>query len=88
MEVDAFLILLLSLAALLLGKAGWWVLLIGMMRYGFVLGQTLLPFLNAPLPPSFRRKLICVVQVGALCIILLPVIAPPASTAIAATALA
>ncbi|MAM09081.1 MAG: CDP-alcohol phosphatidyltransferase [Rhizobiaceae bacterium] len=87
MEVDAFLILLLSLAALLIGKAGWWVLLIGLMRYGFVLGQAFLPFLNAPLPPSFRRKLICVVQVAALCVILLPIVAPPASTVVAAIAL-
>ncbi|MET3599699.1 CDP-alcohol phosphatidyltransferase family protein [Martelella mangrovi] len=88
MEVDALLILLLSVSALLLGKAGGWVLAIGLMRYGFVLAQTVLPFLKAPLAPSFRRKLICVVQVAALCLILLPGIVPPASTAIAAIALA
>ena len=87
MEVDALLILLLSVAAFLLGKAGIWVLAIGLMRYGFVLGQICLPFLTAPLPPSFLRKLICVVQVAALCLILAPAIAPPVSTAIAATAL-
>ncbi len=87
MEVDAFLILLLSVAAFLLGKAGIWVLAIGAMRYGFVLAQLGLPFLNAPLPPSFRRKLVCVIQVAALCVLLLPVIAPPVSTAVAAIAL-
>lgn len=87
MEVDALLILMLSLAAFLFGKAGGWVLAIGLMRYGFVLAQIVLPFLNAPLPPSFRRKLICVVQVGALCLILAPMIAPPVSTTIAASAL-
>nr|WP_272213681.1 CDP-alcohol phosphatidyltransferase family protein [Marinicella sp. W31]MDC2879637.1 CDP-alcohol phosphatidyltransferase family protein [Marinicella sp. W31] len=87
MEVDALLILLLSAAAFLLGKAGWWVLAIGLMRYGFVLAQTMLPFLCSPLGPSFRRKLICVIQVSALCAILVPMIAPPVSTAIAAIAL-
>jgi len=87
MEVDAFLILLLSAAALLIGKAGVWVLLIGLMRYVFVLFQQFMPKLNAPLYPSFRRQAICVVQVSALCIILLPVIVPPYSDLIAATAL-
>ncbi|TNB49654.1 CDP-alcohol phosphatidyltransferase family protein [Martelella lutilitoris] len=87
MEVDAFLILLLSVAAFLLGKAGIWVLAIGSMRYGFVLAQLGLPFLKAPLPPSFRRKVICVIQVAALCVLLLPIIAPPVSTAVAAIAL-
>jgi phosphatidylglycerophosphate synthase len=87
MEVDALLILVLSVTALLLEKAGPWVLLIGLMRYGFVLAQLPLPRLRAPLHDSFRRKLICVVQVGALCAILLPFILPPVSTLIAAFAL-
>ncbi|MGV8935693.1 MAG: CDP-alcohol phosphatidyltransferase family protein [Allorhizobium sp.] len=88
MEVDALLILILSSAAYLLANVGWWVLLIGLMRYGFIAAQYPLARLRAPLPASFRRKLICVVQVGALCIILTPLVAPPLSTAIAAMALA
>lgn len=88
MEVDAFLILCLSAAAWHLGKAGPWVLLIGLMRYGFVLAQYAEPRLAAPLPPSFRRKLVCVVQVAALCMLLLPVITVPLSVWIAALALA
>ncbi|OLP46439.1 CDP-alcohol phosphatidyltransferase family protein [Rhizobium oryziradicis] len=87
MEVDALLILVLSITVLLLEKAGGWVLLIGLMRYGFVLAQYPFPWLRAPLDDCFRRKLICVVQVGALCIIMLPFITPPVSTAIAAVAL-
>ncbi|MCM2472306.1 CDP-alcohol phosphatidyltransferase family protein [Rhizobium sp. CG5] len=87
MEVDALLILCLSAAACLLGKAGSWVLLIGLMRYGFVLMQVVLPHLNAPLPPSFRRKLVCVIQVGVLCLVLVPGIAPPVSSWFAAMAL-
>ncbi|MEH0069877.1 CDP-alcohol phosphatidyltransferase family protein [Pannonibacter sp. Pt2-lr] len=88
MEVDAFLILCLSAAAWQLGKAGPWVLLIGLMRYGFVLAQYLQPRLAAPLPPSFRRKLVCVVQVVALCGLLLPPVTAPFSIWIAAAALA
>lgn len=88
MEVDALLILVLSIAGFLHGKAGFWILAIGLMRYAFVAAQYALPALAQPLPPSFRRKLICVIQVGALCVILLPVVAPPVSTLIAALALA
>lgn len=87
MEIDALLILCLSAAAFLLGKAGLWVLLIGLMRYGFVLAQYPLPRLKAPLPPSFRRKLVCVVQITVLCLILVPVVMPPLSSWLAAMAL-
>ncbi|THF49613.1 CDP-alcohol phosphatidyltransferase family protein [Allorhizobium terrae] len=87
MEIDALFILVLSVTALLLEKAGLWVLLIGLMRYGFVLAQYPFSWLRVPLQDSFRRKLICVVQVGALCIIMLPFITPPVSTVIAAVAL-
>lgn len=88
MEVDALLILILSGAALLLDKAGWWVLLIGLMRYGFVFAQVFLPALSAPLPPSFRRKTVCVLQVAGLCALVVPGVAPPISTVIAAISLA
>lgn len=87
MEVDSLLILVLSLAAALLDKAGLWVLLIGLMRYGFVAAGLLLPNLNGELFPSFRRKLVCVLQIVALCIILVPFVVPPYSTALAAAAL-
>ena len=87
MEIDALLILVLSAAAWMFGKAGGWVLAIGLMRYAFVLAQVFVPALCQPLPPSFRRKLICVVQVAALCLILVPWVAPPVSTLIALIAL-
>lgn len=88
MEVDALLILILSAAAALLEKAGSWVVLIGLMRYVFVLAGRYDPRLNAPLPPSFRRKLVCVLQISALCLLLLPLVVPPVSTIIAFSALA
>lgn len=87
MEVDALLILILSLAVVLLEKAGLWVLLIGVMRYGFVVAGWLTPRLNGELFPSVRRKLVCVVQISALCVILVPFVTPPLSTVIAAAAL-
>ena len=87
MEVDALLILVLSLAGMLLGKADWWILAIGSMRYGFVAAQHVMPALTAPLPHSFRRKLICVIQVLVLCLILMPAIVPPISTLAAFVAL-
>lgn len=87
MEIDALLILVLSVAAALLEKAGLWVLLIGLMRYGFVAAGIMLPRLNGELFPSFRRKLVCVIQISALCLILIPFVTPPYSTAAAAVAL-
>lgn len=88
MEVDALTILLLSILAILLGKAGAWVMLIGLMRYAFVAAGITWPALAAPLPPSLRRKAVCVVQYAALLVLLLPVAHPPATTAVAAVALA
>ncbi len=88
MEVDALLILVLSVAAAMMDKAGAWVLMIGLMRYIFVAAGWAAPFLSADLPPSLRRKFICVVQVVTLCLILVPAITVPMSAYLAAVALA
>jgi phosphatidylglycerophosphate synthase len=88
MEIDALMILILSGAAALLDKAGWWVVLIGLMRYVFLAGGWLYPRLEGELFPSFRRKLICVFQITALCLLLVPFVVPPVSTGIAILALA
>ncbi|MFB9953436.1 CDP-alcohol phosphatidyltransferase family protein [Rhizobium puerariae] len=87
MEVDALLILFLSLAAFLLNKAGAWVLLIGLMRYAFVAAQAIFPALRGELHPSLRRKAICVVQGATLCLMLFPVVMSPLSDVLAAGAL-
>ena len=87
MEVDALLILILSAAAALLDKAGPWVLMIGLMRYAFVMAGWFEPRLNGPLFPSLRRKIICVLQIAALCLLLVPVVVSPVSTVIAVLAL-
>jgi phosphatidylglycerophosphate synthase len=88
MEVDALLILALSVLAWRFEKAGAWVIASGAMRYAFIAAGLRWRWLQAPLPPSLRRKIVCVVQLSALTLILFPAVAPPFSTAIAATALA
>ncbi|WP_427901709.1 CDP-alcohol phosphatidyltransferase family protein [Marinobacter bryozoorum] len=72
MELDAFFILVLCAALMFLGKTGPWVLLIGLMRYGFVMAGWCWTWLNAPLPESFRRKTVCVWQLVTLMVALLP----------------
>lgn len=60
MEVDAFLILVLSVhVALALGP---WVLAIGAMRYVFVAASWVLSWLRADLPPSYARKIVAAMQ--------------------------
>ncbi|MFI5684214.1 CDP-alcohol phosphatidyltransferase family protein [Streptomyces sp. NPDC051636] len=66
MEVDAFLILVLSVYVAT--QLGPWVLLIGSMRYAFVAAARVLPWLNAPLPPSFARKTVAALQ--GICLLL------------------
>ena len=88
MEVDAALILALAALALGLGKAGPWVLGLGLMRYGFVLAGRIAPTLARPLPPSRRRSAVCGLQVAALSLVLAPPVAPPLSTALLAAAFA
>ncbi|MEV4047772.1 CDP-alcohol phosphatidyltransferase family protein [Streptomyces sp. NPDC049744] len=60
MEVDAFLILVLSVYVAL--DLGPWVLLIGAMRYVFVAAARVRPWLTAPLPPSTARKTVAALQ--------------------------
>lgn len=66
MEIDALLLAALSIAAFATGKAGLAVLAIGLMRYAFVAAAAPFPWLAGSLPPSLRRKTICVVQGAAL----------------------
>jgi phosphatidylglycerophosphate synthase len=87
MEVDAFFILILAVLVWQSGKAGVWVILSGALRYGFVLLGYALPWLNQPLPPRRRRQTVCVIQTVVLVLCLTPPLVPPASTALAATAL-
>jgi phosphatidylglycerophosphate synthase len=59
-EVDAFLILLLSITVA--RDYGGWVLAIGAARYALLLAGWLIPWLAAPLPPRYWRKAVAAVQ--------------------------
>src|SRR4051812_38355183 len=59
-EVDAFLILVLSVYVA--PAFGAWVLAIGAARYLFLVGEWLLPWMRAPLPPRRWRKVVTAVQ--------------------------
>jgi phosphatidylglycerophosphate synthase len=60
MEIDAFLILVLSV--FIGGRFGWWTVAIGAFRYAFVAASWALPWLTAPLPPKFSRKVVAATQ--------------------------
>ena len=60
MEVDAFLILVLSVCVA--PQVGLWVLAIGAMRYVYVAASWLLPWLRARLFPRYWRKVVAAVQ--------------------------
>jgi phosphatidylglycerophosphate synthase len=59
-EVDAFLILLLSI--FVSQDYGSWVLVIGAARYALLLAGWLIPWLAAPLPPRYWGKVVAAVQ--------------------------
>ncbi len=87
MELDAFLIGVLCLQPVLLGKVGPWVLAIGAMRYAFVAAMPVWRWLDRPLPHSLRRKIVCVWQVASLLVCLLPAVDAAATAAILGLAL-
>lgn len=64
MEVDAALILVLSVAVSPL--VGWWVLLIGAARYLLLAAEQIWPRLRAPVPPRYWRKVVAATQGVAL----------------------
>jgi len=88
MEIDALLVLALATIVWQHGKAGPWVLFIGLVRYLFVVGGWLWPWLRRPLPSSRRRQTICVIQYAGLGLAIAPVVTMPFSSLAAAVALA
>ena len=84
---DTLMMGILALLAWQSGKAGPWVLAIGLARYIFVAAGWIWPWLNAELPFSQRRRVICVVQIAVLLVCLMPFVVPPVSSLAAAAAL-
>jgi phosphatidylglycerophosphate synthase len=64
MEVDSFLVLVLSAYAA--AGAGPWVLTLGLARYAFVAAGWVLPWMRAHLPTRYWRKVVAAVQGVAL----------------------
>lgn len=60
MEVDAFLILILS--AYVSRELGWWVLAIGAMRYAYVAASWVFVWLRRPAPPRYWCKVVAAIQ--------------------------
>ena len=60
MEIDAFLILVLSVYAG--DRFGWWTVALGAYRYAFVAASWALPWMTAALPPRFSRKVVAALQ--------------------------
>jgi phosphatidylglycerophosphate synthase len=88
METDALLLLVLSVLAWRSGQVGAWVLGIGAMRYLFVAAGAAVERLRQPLPPSLRRKAVCVVQGIALLVCLGPIVPSDLARLVAGLALA
>ncbi len=88
MEVDALLILVLSVLVWRFGKAGVWVVASGLMRYALVAAAWVWPWFDRALPSSRRRQTVCVIQIVGLICALAPPLAPPVSNVIAAASLA
>ncbi len=86
MEVDAFLILV--LAVLMVRPVGPWVLAIGALRYGFIAAGRVLPWLTAPLPPRFSRKVVAAAQGVTLAVAVSGVLPPVLTVACLQAALA
>ena len=66
MEVDAFLILVLSVSVAT--RLGPWVLAIGLMRYAFIAAGRAVAWLRAPVPPTVAGKAVAVAQ-GAVLVV-------------------
>ena len=85
MEVDAFLILVLSV--FVARSFGLWVLAIGVMRYAFVAAGWVLPWLRGPLAPTFIGKAVAVLQGVVLVVAAADVLPHPVAPVAVATAL-
>ena len=87
METDAFLALIIALFLWQAKHVGIWILGLGLMRYLFIGASYWLPFLRAELYPSLRRKIVCVIQVGVLCLMLYPFVSTSVATLLGMVAL-
>lgn len=88
MEVDALAALVLALVLWQAGRMGPWILSIGLLRYLFVLAGWAFTAMRRPLPPSQRRRVVCMLQGALLAACLIPVWPAAVAPALGALALA
>jgi phosphatidylglycerophosphate synthase len=86
MEIDAFLILILSVYAG--DRFGWWTVALGAYRYLFVAASWAMPWLNGALPPKFSRKVVAALQGIVLALVTADLLPRPLALAAVALALA
>ena len=86
MEVDAFLVLVLSAHVAVLVTP--WALVIGLMRYVFMVATWLLPWLSGALPTRYSAKVVAAVQGIVLVVASGQFLAPVAATTLVVAALA
>jgi phosphatidylglycerophosphate synthase len=86
MEVDAFLILVLSIHVAA-ATGWWWVLAIGAARYLFVAAGVGLPWLRGSVPPRYWCKVVAALQGVVLTVAMADVLPRPAAVAALAVAL-
>lgn len=87
LEVDALLIQTLAILAWRWDKAGPWVLASGLLRYAFVAAGWVWPWMRRRLLATVRGRVICIVQIGALILALLPMVTRAVSARLAAVGL-
>ena len=87
MEVDSLFAIVLATLVWQSGKVGAWILLLGFFRPLFILAGLMMPKLTGPLPESWLRKLVCVIQIAVLAALLAPAIVEPQAVWLAAFAL-
>lgn len=86
MEVDAFLLLVLSVHVA--GLVGPWALGIGLLRYAFVAAGWVAPWLRGALPPRYSAKVVAAAAGVVLVAAASGVLPPPLSAALVAAVLA
>lgn len=87
-QIDALLLSVLALAAVVTGKTGLWIFVLAAGYYGFVAARTIWPWLAHPLPPSRARKSVFVVQAASLVVICAPPVTPAVAAGLATATLA
>ena len=87
METDALAALILCVVVWQAEKAGGWIVILGSLRYVFLAAGWTFAWMRRPLPPSQRRRAICVIQGILLVLCLIPALPLAMSQVLAGAAL-